>query len=182
MITDICIDIETLDTQPSAVVLSFGAALLDDSGDIAKLGPERRLPVEEQLAVGRTMSWNTLSWWMAQGDTAQVRAFTASRVGPYQAMQEIASIEHMITDNTRVWARDPNFDCVILCNLFASMGWKLPGYLRRFYRWRSIRTIEDIAQAVGNYERQMPAVPHSALSDAMADMGNVAQARDIIGA
>lgn len=68
-------DIETLDTNPSGVVLSLGVVFFD----LGKVQPFEELVAqgtniyfnqEEQIAVGRTKSQDTLDWWAQQGEEA----------------------------------------------------------------------------------------------------------------
>ena len=70
---DIMLDIETLDTSPSAIVLSIGAVKFNSVG----LGDTFyvRLDSDPQLALGRTQSEATLTWWAGQSDAARKEAF-----------------------------------------------------------------------------------------------------------
>ena len=58
------IDLETIDTSPSATVLSLGAVKfnpLDDSEPHSEL--YLKISIDEQDALGRTASDSTIEWW-----------------------------------------------------------------------------------------------------------------------
>src|SRR3546814_2365974 len=83
---EMMVDLETLDTKNSAVVLSIGAVvwetLVDDAGSLDYSVVERFyrvLSIDEQLAAGRTVSESTLLWWMRQDPTARAEAFNPVR-------------------------------------------------------------------------------------------------------
>lgn len=71
--TDIMIDLETMDTKPSAVVLSIGMVEFDPAeGTVDKDNGQLLFPsIQEQLDAGRTISAATLQWWMGQTDGAK---------------------------------------------------------------------------------------------------------------
>ena len=69
----IMIDLETLDTSPSAAIISLIGAVKFRSATQTPLGDKFYLPVSIQsnLDEGRTISGDTLRWWMNQDDGAQ---------------------------------------------------------------------------------------------------------------
>ncbi len=84
---ELMFDLETLDTKPSAVVLSIGAVVWE-----AKYLPSehkikwyevdkflRVLDIQKQLDSGRTVSQATLLWWMDQDPKAKAEAFDRNR-------------------------------------------------------------------------------------------------------
>ena len=68
----IMVDIETLDTVQSAVVLSIGAVAFDphtkELGE--KFYVEFTTDLQAQQRLGRTISADTVTWWMQQGAAA----------------------------------------------------------------------------------------------------------------
>lgn len=75
-LTDAMIDIETLDTRPSAVVLSIGVVLFNRrNADVPfkelnlKFG--KREFRDEQIMMGRTISKDTAQWWRGQDPEAK---------------------------------------------------------------------------------------------------------------
>ena len=95
---DIMLDIETLDTAQSAVVLSIGAVVFDPHSK--ELGEKFYVEFTHDLAtqqrVGRTVSADTVVWWMQQGAAAkQIFVDPAPegvrRVSTAQGLTEFAS-------------------------------------------------------------------------------------------
>ena len=70
---DVMIDLETLDTSPTAVVLSLGAVAFDPYTHAhgATFYVEFTNFLEQQTGVGRTISPSTMLWWMQQNATAR---------------------------------------------------------------------------------------------------------------
>ena len=98
--------LETLDTRPSAVVLSIGAVIFS-TGMVPKVEPGatrghmelgyeiedrfyRILDISEQLGpLNRTVSQSTLLWWMRQDQDALAEAFGTNRVPLDTVMVEL---------------------------------------------------------------------------------------------
>ena len=57
----------------------------------------------------------------------------------------------------RVWAKGPDFDCVILASLFPAIKWP-------FWKHRDVRTVLDVA---GIRDRKFEGTAHNALDDAV---------------
>ena len=132
------IDIETLDTRPTAVVLSIGILRFDPFSRVQALEGSWTLDPAEQLQLGRTMSLDTVTWWMQQGYEARKKAFASELVCSLEDTQR--DIIGILGSNNigHIWANDPDFDCTILRD-FVGHDFKWP-----FYKHRSIRTIKAI--------------------------------------
>jgi len=71
------IDLETLDTGPSATVLTLGAVKFDPytaKEPYAEL--YIKLDIDEQDRLGRTVSDSTIEWWGKQDPAIQEEAFS----------------------------------------------------------------------------------------------------------
>ncbi|WAM43669.1 3'-5' exoribonuclease domain-containing protein, partial [Edwardsiella piscicida] len=97
MTKDVVIDTETMDKEPSALLLSIGAFALDVSdldatqADILKVARDvdlqdfsvlafyTRLDATDQLMLGRTVSIKIQAWWKDQAEDAH-EALTGDRV------------------------------------------------------------------------------------------------------
>lgn len=64
----------------------------------------------------------------------------------------------------RVWAKDPDFDVVILRNAFAQIGEMFPF---KFWETRSVRTITELAYPDGDPPPIGVGVAHNAKDDAI---------------
>jgi len=160
-IIDISIDLETLGKSTSAIILAIGIA--DSNGIGFTVMPS----VAEQLQEGRTLDDDTLLWWLGQSDAAR-NALKGPRVSLKSARMTITdffseAIEHY--DEYRVWGNSPSFDCEILGSFLGSKPWP-------FYLERDVRTAREILES-----RTKPTTPHSALSDAQAQLEDVLRYR-----
>lgn len=163
------IDIETLDTKPTAVVLSVGACQFElETGEIGVQYNSGPLVINTQLQAGRTISENTLRWWMqAEQEAARASSFGSNVVhvsGALNALRDLAD------ENTIVWGNDPAFDCVILEDLYRTM-WSCEAPWK-FYNRQCVRTYRRLpgADAV---PRVKPVVAHDPLADAVAQAQHV---------
>ncbi len=169
------VDIETLDTGPSSIVLSLAAVQFD----AATGEPGRRLvlhpDLHEQILAERTMSADTLLFWTKQGGTDAFRdAFRGDgRRGVGDCLA--ALYDFLIPAHGGVWARSPSFDLVILESMYlkwrSPLGWK-------YWQTRDVRTIMD---AAGIHHNWRPAnwagVAHSPVDDCLLQIAQVTEAR-----
>lgn len=108
------IDLETLDTKPSAVVLSVGLVVF--SKDVSGQYQEHRtnyrtLDLQSQMDRGRTISESTLMWWMKQGREARGAAFQEiDRVPVGQWGEELRVFYEGCEE---VWSHGAGFDVTI---------------------------------------------------------------------
>lgn len=174
---DLMLDLETLDTKPSAVVLSIGAVMFDRN--TREQGPtfyvELTNHLDKQINAGRTVSGSTITWWMRQSEEARrvfrTRVDGDNRYGPQTAVDMFAEF---CSKNKAmyIWAKDPDFDVTILRSLFEtfSRGCVFPF---KYHEARAVRTVLDMSFAPRNLGT---AVAHHALSDAMAQATDIQEA------
>jgi len=157
------IDIETMDTRPSAVMVQIGAVLFDvDTGYISA---PLLLDVDDTALLGGTTSRATVGWWARQGGFQH----TGAPMPVGTALRVLASFCAGVAE---VWAKGPAFDFPIL-DFYAErtevpLSWK-------FYQVRDVRTIVSIAESMGFK------VPHDKVSH-RADEDAALQARNVINA
>lgn len=167
---DLMIDLETLDTSPTAVVLSLGAVAFDPRSNT--LGPTFYVEftnfLEQQTGVGRTISPSTVMWWMGQNAAAravfQKKENSPERCSPLWGLSAFADYLKQPGLSGNVWAKDPDFDVVILRSLYETNA---PGlaFPFKYNAGRSVRTVEDMPFTP---LRDTPPVAHNALDDAIA--------------
>lgn len=157
MATNMMIDLETLDTRPSAVVFQVGILVFKD------IVPENfrtnlileekiyHLDLLDQIMAGRTVDLETVRWWQTQKADAW-----------YRSANEITSTRDLFQDITyfyskhgveHLWANSPSFDTVIMRSLRESLGisWEFPSFrddmdlrtLKRIFRMRG-REMEGV--------------------------------------
>lgn len=165
------IDIETLDTKSSALVLTIGVVVYNP--EILSVGNydhstdnvEYRLDLTQQLLAGRTVSPDTVAWWNKQSPEARAALYTPAITHPRDALNGIADLlaRHSITD---VWANGPDFDIVILNSMADSLG--VPKAIN-FKHGRCYRTYRSLFKHLlpAEYNALEVGAAHNALDDAM---------------
>lgn len=162
---DVMIDLETLDTAVTGVILSIGACRFDADG-IADDGFYRRVTIESNMAEGRTISASTLRWWMEQSDAARQAAFSTKDSVPLeQALDEFREwlgTDKISRENMRVHGNGADFDIAMLAHAYGQQGtpWQ-------FYNVRCYRTIKSEPRFKA-IPRVAPTIAHHALYDAIA--------------
>jgi len=155
------LDLETLDTRPSTVVLSIGAIAFDPQTgwmDEYQGGGLELFPrVDEQLEAGRTISWDTMSWWLQQSEEARkaVAKPPRPRIGVENCLETFRDYcKRMGT--TLVWSNGAAFDVVIMEHLmnYQRIPW-------RFYKVLDMRTMMWLKNVAKKGE-----TVHTALQDA----------------
>lgn len=142
------IDIETLDTKSSAVVIQIAAVpfTYTKKGAVNITGElDYKLPVAPQLGLGRTISEATVKFWLNDPDKQQLLGSLLSEGSAYvgesyeQAIQDL--FEFVEETGTReIWTQGPTFDVIILEDMAKQLGvdisWK-------FYQVRDLRTVQE---------------------------------------
>lgn len=157
------IDIETLDTKNTAVVLSIGAVQFEPkTGNILK-SFYKVLRLQDQAK--RSISTSTVKWWV---DQIKNGALTDQFNGDVPVRNALIFLRDFIQDTLEtaderleIWACDPDFDCEILENLYAEYGLLTPW---RYSDKRSVRTVRSLAKLWGFLPPKIEAT-HNALED-----------------
>lgn len=156
---DIMLDIETLDTRPSAVILSIGAIRFDaETPNAFGATFHRFVDIDSNLAYGRTVSGQTIMWWLDQDVVARKRLLEGKAEPLATVLTDLAAF---ITPEDTVWGNGASFDNVILADAFRSCGIPLPW---RFWNDLCFRTLKKVFRAVP--KPQFVGVEHDALDDA----------------
>ena len=170
---DVMFDLETLDTKPSAVILSLGAVKFDPRQKGIDPNAERlslRIEIDPQSAMGRTISEDTISWWATQSKQAQEAAFgDANRVTVEDAVEQF---HKFVWNSERVWSQG-SFDVNIIEHLYTSIN---KPYAWQYWQVRDSRTLFDFID--GQLDRTKH---HDAVEDAIAQAEAVQRALRKIG-
>ena len=157
----IMLDLETLDTKSSAVVIAIGAVRFDTSS--RALGEKfYAVPGDwsTQQKYGRTISGDTVEWWLKQEREAQ-QALIGSPVTTAEALSSF--IDFIGGDKeVQIWGNGADFDNIILGTLYQDMGFKMPW---SFSRNRCYRTMKSLG--VGPKKAMRIGTHHNALDDAV---------------
>lgn len=162
----IIIDLETLDTHPSATILTIGLVTVeisDDGLDIFGRHYWRVLPFEQP---GRTASDETLEWWRQQSPQALNEALNTSDLHREPLPQILSAVSATLEMFPHpIWGNGSDFDNVIMKHAFQQVGLIWPPYSNR-----CLRTARQIAKSVApNFqtpERPAHLTPHIAIDDA----------------
>ena len=187
---EMMLDLETMDTEPSAVVLSIGAVIFETSmgeeGLVWKANYQnfmRVLEIDSQLARGRTISQSTLLWWMRQDADARDEAFAPDRrpvPSVLNEFEEFARTGHVLGVNA-YWASPSTFDFPIWESLSKMEGIEEPWHYRQV---RDVRTM--VAEASYSATSHEPTVPihgkaHMPVTDCLWQIDLLTAARNKIG-
>lgn len=162
MSSDLMIDIETLGTSDDTIVLSVGVAMFnwERPDDPVKPVTEFGIDVKEQEKMGRTLSIDTLMWWMQQSDKAR-RIFDESQ-HRLSCMEAVVQIVNAVSLADGVWANGPDFDCRILGHLTKQI---LPQSKWPFWKNRCVRTMKGLYPEASSIK--FVGTAHNALADAV---------------
>lgn len=156
---DIVLDIETLGTRPDSVVLTIGAVKFDPYGDEVDIdkGFYIRADVNEQLAMGRHLSEDTLQWWMKQPE--EVREDALSEGGRESVAETLKQLNRFLVCSDQVWVQGPVFDIATLENLYRQMQTPPPWH---YWNIRDSRTLFGVHGDPRDKNRKLA---HNALVD-----------------
>lgn len=175
------IDIETLDIGPRSIVLSMAAVhFTQDRGPLDHIYVV--LDIDVQIVNGRTMSQDTLFFWMHQtNNTARDMAFTSQRDNVVKALDKFIRFFDRDSSPLTVWANSTSF--MILDSLFQDMNMRVPWNYRDF---RDVRTLLELARGAGLALCRVPdehvdGSTHDPLSDCRWQIAQVREGRRRLG-
>jgi len=157
MIREIMVDLETLDTQPSAHILSIGAVVMHDSDQTFY----EVLGTKEQH---RSVSPDTINWWCEQNQAAQDEVLIEIDSNLKKMLERFTQF-YNDTGSQFIWSHGDDFDCVILTHAYKQLGMKPPWF---FTATRDTRTLIETAKRIKGqtFEPNRIGVYHNALHDA----------------
>jgi len=158
----VMLDIETLATDPNAVVTSVGLAVFDKTDLVEEAGFYLNYKSDTGVIEPRT-----LRWWLTQAP----ETLTINLLGDMPLQDAATQITKMFHQVDEVWANAPTFDCTILRNWFLRLG-----HTHAPWHWRNercCRTMFAIGRQLG-----VKYPGNEAKHDAMADA--VAQAKYLL--
>lgn len=178
--TDIMVDLETLDTNPRAAVLSIGAVAfnLDEQEsvkdylyglDCTRRSFAQRVSFDGQLP-NRTISGSTFQWWLQQSDEARKTLCGAAPITFSVLCDFTTWVNEMRGSYTdigqmRLWGNGAAFDNAILRDVFAEAGMDHPVSFRGDMCYRTIKNL--LMPGKVEVEDQDLLVAHNARHDAI---------------
>lgn len=164
----IMLDIETLDTTTTAVVLSIGAVVFDPFSRTT--GEEFYMEctdLTEQQRLGRTISADTVKWWMKQSPEAR-ELLTAdprpeSAAVTRDVLTEFKRFVHRNGDTkAEIWGNGADFDNIVLGSLFDTFMVRRPWSYNKNRCYRTMRKM-----LAPDLPVKRSGVYHNALDDAI---------------
>ena len=133
----VAIDLETIDTVPSAIVVSVGLAAFNMQGGL--VGTQHLvLDINHQAQLGRTANEDTINWWNRQSQEVQAVLHEARgplAMHPQAAMEAIAEFvgkfETSFTEVEGVYGYGSDFDNATILSLARDVGAKAPWHFRK---------------------------------------------------
>ena len=156
---NVMVDLETLDTSPTGVIVSIGAV------EFAAHGRGREfysvLNIQDQLELGRTISASTLAWWMKQGPEAR-KVFQEEPHRLWEALEEFSQWLKECEGTPRIWGNGASFDNSMLSHCYHSAKVDQPW---KFTNDACYRTLKSLAPGIKAGPRH--GTFHNALDDAI---------------
>lgn len=158
---EVMVDLETLDTHHTAVILSIGAVAFDAEGVYHDDAFYRAVSIDSNLGYGRTISESTLVWWMRQSDGARSAAFLKS--GAVSLLTALTDFDLWFDKKANIWGNGANFDISLLADAYAQLEMAHPW---KYNNVRCHRTLKNLP-GMTKYLSQAGEPAHHALSDAV---------------
>ena len=184
----VMVDIETLGLAAGSVIATIGAQpfnILTGKYDVERAW-YRRIDLESCTKIGMTIDVKTLQWWLSPDSDQKSKdeVFgTGERTPLYQALWDF-SRWFRECKYTYIWAKGPDFDCVLLewaiekLNSFQENKDRIIPLPWLYKNKRDVRTIVHLAQLKSPHAMvasQKP-VMHHALSDCHVQIEEVVSA------
>jgi hypothetical protein len=154
------VDIETLDTRKSSVILQIGAAYFDrytgEVGDKYSVN----IDLKSSLASGFTVNADTIYWWMKQAEEARKSVFEGEAMHVFDAINDF----NRFAEKAKfVWSH-ATFDFNIIYNHFEKLN-IVPTF--HYRTARDIRTLIDLADINFTEKKGRSGTRHTALDDVL---------------
>lgn len=171
---DVTLDIETLSTEPNAVILTVGVCKFDPFTQTPSQADfYLRLNVDEQVALGRDINDGTIEWWGTQ--PADVRDEALSDDNRVTLDDFTNQLNKFLVGTREIWCQGPVFDIPILESLYKQLGKPVPW---QYWQIRDSRTLFGVH---GDPRVKGKAGLHNALEDCKSQAGAVQQVYKNLG-
>lgn len=169
---NVMVDLETLGTGSSAVIVSIGACKFDVLNGIADDIFYAVVDPETCVVTGMQMDTSTVVWWMSQKEEAR-KVFSDAAAVPIE--DALRSFSAWYPEGAALWGNGASFDNTILANAYRLAGIKSPW---EFWNDRCYRTLKNLSPEI-HYERT--GVHHNALDDALFQAGHAIKILEALG-
>lgn len=164
---EIMLDLECTDSKRTAAIVSIGAVFFDIHKQ--ELGEEFYVEVsvngiKKQIEAGRTLSLDTMVWWLGQSDGARNVWLKNNHIKQdiIHALHMFASYCSQSKERPRVWGNGVDYDNVVLRDCYEMFNIKTPWHFRDNRCYRTMKNLFNKAHT--GLERQ--GSHHNGLDDA----------------
>ena len=151
----VMLDLETLGSCQGGLILSIGAVAFNNEGVTETF--YRRIDIGSSLLAGFIVEEGNLKFWREQNEIAIARAFYCD--GAVSVQTALADFAQFVSKQCLVWAKGPDYDCVLLSSAYKKLNIPLPWSFRNT---RDVRTI----LALSGVKQKQSIDAHDALVDA----------------
>lgn len=152
------IDLETLSTNPNAVILTVGGIKFDPYNDTEpSQGMYFRVDVDSQTGMDRHVMQDTLDWWGRQPEDIREEALGDNDRIDLDSM--VKEINKWSVGVDVFWCQGPLFDYAILQDIYKQLGHPVPW---QYWQIRDSRTLFSLVPKDPNEKRD---AAHNALAD-----------------
>lgn len=169
------VDIETLSTAVNSVVLSIGAVEFDVVSGVILNEFYHELRLQDQTH--RKIDVGTVQWWFKQVMEEGLPTPIYNHADKVPVRNALILLRDFLGEEKKcIWACDPDFDCVILSNLYEEYKLFTPW---KFSEPKSVRTVRELAKIHGiglpEFEKS-----HNALDDCKRQVAEIVEFNRVI--
>lgn len=145
---NIMLDLECLNSQTTAAIISIGAVYFDIQKQ--ELGSELYIElsqnaIQEQLNLGRTWSLSTNIWWMQQSDEARAvwsgKGLKSDNKECVNKIKEFWGIYPEHGSNVKVWGNGSTYDNVCLQSYLRTFKARIPWSYKGDLCYRTVKSL-----------------------------------------
>jgi DNA polymerase III epsilon subunit-like protein len=151
---DVMIDIETMGTRSTSMIVQIGACYFNRvTGEIGDTFKVHIYHSNDDF----TVDWSTIKWWLEREEIARQSIISDE----LEVRTAVTRLKVFLTNAVYVWSH-ATFDIPILLNTFDKVGEKFPIH---YTKMRDIRTLIDIKNDNKKSTLDRKGTHHDALDD-----------------
>ncbi|WP_213132209.1 3'-5' exonuclease [Citrobacter sp. FP75] len=175
---NVMIDIEALDTKPTAAIASIAAAFFDPLTGAVGDTFYTRVDIEDSARFDGTIGASTVKWWLRQSAAARAELTSNDAKGIFPTLLDLNAFINGADDakSVKIWARETDYDLPIIYSAMRTFDiapcWS-------FWNVRDVRTVHEMVLILQGHasSRLVSDVAHQALCDVL---NQIAQLTDNI--
>lgn len=160
------IDIETLDTSSTAVILSIGMVKFDPYSDQIFTTLEIKPTIDDQVALGRTIDDATMNWWSKQSPIAIEAAFSDKDRISFKDAMEVSY--NYAWNQENIWSHGILLDITVMESAFKqTLTDRANPVPWPYHIVRDTRTVYQLTDVSLRSEKFKTKTTHNAVEDAV---------------